>query len=405
MFDPQKIKNDFPILRRFIDGKRIVYLDNAATAQHPRSVISAMDDFYLQHNANIHRGIYQLSEEATASYDLARHKVAHFIHAASKEEIIFTRNTTESLNLVAMSYALQHLQTGDEIVLSDLEHHSNLLPWQRVAQLTRAKLVFLETTDDGINDTELNKITTKTKIVAITHASNVTGSVLPIEKIIAAAHRVHALTCIDGAQAAPHLPVDVQQLGCDFYAFSGHKMLGPMGIGVLFARQEIQAEMQPYQLGGGMIDSVRYESAQFLTGPEKFEAGTPNVAGAIGLAAAIDYLENIGLINIRAHELGLTTFLLKELQQIPQLHLLGSLQPEKRTGLVSFYLDKIHAHDIAAFLDQQNIAIRAGFHCVMPYHEKHHYPATARISYYLYNDQNDLAFLLTALQALIKLIG
>lgn len=404
MLDSIKIKKDFPI---FTNHKELIYLDSAATSQKPQVVINRITEFYESENANVHRGVYSLSEKASEAYDLARKKVANFIGAKSNREIIFTKGATESLNLVAQSYALENVKIGDEILVADFEHHSNFLPWQMVCQKTGAILKILNSDEAGfINSQELqNKLNKKTKIVAIAHASNVSGTINDIKKIAKMVHNVGAVLAVDGAQAIPHLQVNVQDLDCDFYAFSGHKMLGPMGIGVLYVKEAILAKMSPYQLGGGMIESVSLDKTIYADYPEKFEAGTPNVEGAIALAEAIDYLSKIGLAEIRAHEIRLSEYLLNGLAKIKRVKLLGTASAKERTGLISFYVNGIHAHDLSDFLAKKGLALRAGFHCAMPLHQSRHCGATLRASYYLYNSEHDLESLLNNLEKAIAYYG
>lgn len=404
MLDVKKIKTDFPI---FTNHKNLIYLDSAATSQKPQVVIDRITKFYSSENANVHRGVYPLSEQASEAYDLARKNVADFIGAKSSKEIIFTKGTTESLNLVMQSYALENLKVGDEIFVADFEHHSNFLPWQMVCEKTGAVLRILSSDESGLISQQewQNKLSKKTKIVAIAHASNVLGTINDIEKIAEMVHSVGAVLVVDGAQAIPHLSVNVQDLDCDFYAFSSHKMLGPMGIGVLYVKEAILAEMLPYQLGGGMIESVSLDKTIYAPYPEKFEAGTPNVAGVIALAEAINYLLAIGLAEIRAHEIKLSQYLLNGLAKIKRVKLLGTAAAKERTGLVSFYVDGIHAHDLSDFLAKKDLALRAGFHCSMPLHQSRSCGATLRVSYYLYNNEQDLEFLLSNLEKAIAYYG
>ncbi len=400
----EKIKSSFPIFKNHPD---LIYLDNAATSQKPQLVIDRITKFYSNENANVHRGVYPLSEQASEAYDLARKKVADFIGAESAREIIFTKGTTDSLNLVAQSYALNSLKVGDEVLVSDFEHHSNFLPWQEVCKKTGAILKILNSDENGfISEKEWqNKLSKKSKIVAIAHASNVLGTINDIKEIAVMAHNVGAVLVVDGAQAIPHLQIDVQDLDCDFYAFSGHKMLAPMGIGVLYIKEEILSRMSPYQLGGGMIESVSLSEVVYADYPEKFEAGTPNVAGAIALASAIDYLSKIGLSEIRNHEVKLSEYLLNGLSKIKRIKLLGSATASQRTGLVSFYVDGIHAHDLSDYLAKQGLALRAGFHCAQPLHQSRECGATLRVSYYLYNSEKDLEVLLSNLEKAINYYG
>lgn len=404
MLDVKKIKADFPI---FAKHKDLIYLDSAATSQKPQIVINRITKFYSSENANVHRGVYPLSEQASEVYDLARKKVASFIGAKSSKEIIFTKGTTESLNLVAQSYVLEHLRKGDEILVADFEHHSNFLPWQMVCEKTGATLRILSSDESGfISQQEWqSKLGKKTKIVAIAHASNVLGTISDIKKIAKMVHSVGAVLVVDGAQAVPHLQADMQDLDCDFYAFSGHKMLGPMGIGVLYVKEEILAKMSPYQVGGGMIELISMNETIYADYPEKFEAGTPNVAGAVALAKAIDYLSAIGLVEIRAHEIKLSEYLLDGLAKIKRVKLLGTASAKERTGLVSFYVEGIHAHDLSDFLAKNGLALRAGFHCSMPLHQSRSCGATLRASYYLYNNEQDLEALLINLEKAIAYYG
>ncbi len=404
MLDTLKIKADFPIFKNHSD---LIYLDNAATSQKPQSVIDRITKFYSSENANVHRGVYPLSEQASEAYDLARKKVADFINAKSAKEIIFTKGTTDSLNLAAASYGLDNLKPDDEVLMSDFEHHSNFLPWKNVCEKTGATLKILNSDDDGsINQKEWqSKLNKKTKIVAIAHASNVLGTINDIKEISAIVHEVGAVLVVDGAQAIPHLQINVQDLDCDFYAFSGHKMLAPMGIGVLYVKEEILSKMFPYQLGGGMIESVSLDEVVYAEYPEKFEAGTPNVAGAIALVSAIDYLSKIGLSEIRSHEIELSEYLLDGLAKIKKVKLLGSAAPSQRTGLVSFSVEGIHAHDLSDYLAKQGLALRAGFHCAQPLHQSRNCGATLRASYYLYNSEKDLEVLLNNLEKAISYYG
>lgn len=403
----EKIKKDFPILRRKIGANDLVYLDNAATSQKPKQVIEAIVDFYENYNANVHRGIHTLSEEASEMYENARSTVAHFIGAVYPEEIVFTRGATESLNMVAFSWGNKNLKKGGKILLTFFEHHSNLVPWQIVAKNTGAELVYLKTGPDGeIDMTEyVKKLTPEVKIVCLAHASNVFGTVLDIKEMSKKAHAAGALVCVDGAQATPHLPVSVQSLGCDFYAFSAHKMLGPMGIGVLYVKKNLMENMVPCQFGGGMISEVTLESAKWAPLPEKFEAGTPDVAGAIGLAAAIKYLEKIGMEEVRKHETDLNKYTYEQFQKIEGIKIIGPKDPEKKTGLISFYSEKVHAHDIASVLNSSGIAVRSGHHCAMPLHTELGIPATVRASYYIYNDRSDIDKLVEGVNKALKMLS
>lgn len=381
-------RKDFPIF----DGNDVIYFDNAATTQRPRQVLEAMEDFNNQCNANPLRGLYKWSVEATERYENARHTVAQFIGAGSDAEIIFTRNATESLNLVAYSYGLSHLHEGDEIALTVMEHHSNILPWQMVARQTGAKLVYMEPEMDGtLTDEEISsKITDSTKVVAVGEVSNVLGVTNPIKKITKLAHEKGAVVVVDGAQSTPHIPVNVQDLGADFFAFSGHKLCGPMGIGVLYGRKELLDEMPPFLTGGEMIEYVQRESATFAQVPEKFEAGTVNASGAVGLDAAIHYIQNVGFDTIMKTERELTTRLMEELADIPEVTVYGSKDPTKHCGIVTFNIEGCHPHDVASVLDTENIAIRAGHHCAQPLMKYLKVMATARASLYFYNTEEEV---------------
>jgi cysteine desulfurase/selenocysteine lyase len=384
-------KKDFPI---FFDKKNkgLIYFDNAATAQRPKKVLDALENFYKSDNANPLRGLYDLSVRATEAYQNARATIAKFVGAAQAQEIIFTRNASESLNLVAYTYALDNLREGDEIVVSVMEHHSNILPWQMAAQKTGAKLVWLECDKEtgAIPQSEYNKITSKTKIVAITHVSNVLGTTNPIKEIAALAHKNGAVIVVDGAQALPHIPVNVQDLDADFYAFSGHKFCGPTGIGGLYGKRELLEKMPPFLRGGEMIEYVTRDEATWAEVPAKFEAGTVNVGGAVGMAAAVEYLMEIGMENIAAHDNELAALLVQKMSEIPHVNIVGSKDGAKRCGIVTFTIDGVHPHDISSILDTEKIAIRAGHHCAQPLGQYLDLPATARASLYFYNTQKEV---------------
>jgi len=384
----QDYKKDFPLFQH----DKTVYIDNAATAQRPAVVIEAEKKFYEEQNANPLRGFYPLSLAATDAYEDARKKVQQFLHADSEKEIIFTRNTTESLNLVAYSYALHHLKPGDEILITIMEHHSNLLPWQMAARVTGAKLQYLECEKDGtLTDAELEgKITSATKIVAAAQVSNVLGCVNPIHKMAELAHQVGAVMVVDAAQSAPHMPINVKELDIDFLAFSGHKLMGPMGIGVLYGKQELLEEMPPFLTGGEMIDSVTRDGAVFAELPHKFEAGTVNASGAVGLAAAIDYVNQIGFEIIQKRELELTSYAMDGLKKIPHLHIIGSESPEQHTGILSFVIDQVHPHDVSEILAADGIAVRAGHHCAQPLLNYLGVHNTTRASFMFYNTLEDV---------------
>ena len=384
-FSPAEIKKDFPIF----SGSDLVYLDNAATTQKPQSVLDEVDSLYSEANANVHRALYSLGSEATERFENSRKKVAKYIGANSEKEIVFTSGTTESINLLARSIG-NTLKPGDEILISEMEHHSNIVPWQMTAQRTGATLKYLSIKETGELDISNPEkyFTSNTKIVSLTHMSNVLGTINPIKKLSEKAHQVGAIMIVDGAQGASHLPVDVNELGCDFYAFSGHKMLGPTGIGVLWGKTEHLEEMDPFMGGGEMINTVTMESSTWNDIPYKFEAGTPNFAQAVGLGAAIDYLQNIGMNNIATHEQMLIKYALGKLNQIDGLRIHGSAKD--RGGVISFNMDGIHPHDLAQFLNEDNIAIRVGHHCAQPLLKALGETATARMSFYIYNDESDV---------------
>lgn len=404
-FNPHLYRQDFPILDEIIHGKPLVYLDNAATTQKPRQVIEATSNYYLHHNANVHRAIHQLGEQATNGYEAARKTVARFISAKSERQIIFTRGTTESINLVAHAWGRKFISQNDEIILSEMEHHSNLIPWQLLAKEVGAKLRFIPFHEDGtLNFNVFEQIlSSRTRLIAITHMSNVFGTINPIKKIIRMAHDRGVPVLLDGAQSVPHLPVNVEQLNCDFLAFSGHKMLGPTGIGVLYAKDHLLENMNPYQGGGEMISSVWLENATWNEIPHKFEAGTPNIAGAFGLAAAIEYLEKIGMRNITMYEQELTTYALNHMMEIDGMIIFGAA-PE-RGGAISFNLGEIHPHDLAQFLDQQGIAVRAGHHCAQTIMRKLEIAATTRASLYFYNTFEEIDFFVETLKDAKKFFG
>ncbi|MEP7285979.1 MAG: cysteine desulfurase [Chloroflexota bacterium] len=388
----ESIRKDFPILTHEVHpGVPLIYLDSAATSQKPSVVIEAEDGYYRQMNANVHRGVHAFSEKATTAYEGARAKVRVFINARSDREIIFTRNTTEGVNLVAYAWGLSTLKPGDELILTEMEHHSNLVPWQIIAERQGATIRYIPVREDGTLDLDTyGKLLSSgnVKLVAVTHVSNVLGTINPVAEIIRLAHEAEALTLIDAAQSAPHFPLDVQALAADFIAFSGHKMLGPTGIGVLYGKREILQAMPPFMGGGSMIDEVTLQGTTFADLPQRFEAGTPAIAQAIGLGAAIDYLKTVGLDAIHAHEVTLTNYAIEHLSQIPGLTIFGS-SPD-RVGVVSFTLDGVHPHDIAQGLDSAGIAIRAGHHCAQPLHTKFNLTASARASFYLYNTLSEV---------------
>lgn len=393
-------RKDFEIFQQLINGEQLDYLDSAATAQRPASVLKAVSDFYLHDNANVHRSMNTLSSHATDSYEAARNKAAAFIHAADSQSIVFTRSTTESLNLVARSFGDLVVNAGDEILISEMEHHSNLIPWQQLAQRKQAKLVYVGLQADGQLDMAdlKGKLTSHTKIVAIAQVSNVLGTINPIKEIARLAHEQGAYMVADGAQAAPHFAVDVQDLGVDFYAFSGHKMLAPAGIGVLYGKKALLDQMPPVQFGGEMIDRVNEQSATWAAAPLKFEAGTPNIGGAIGLAAAIDYLQALGMNQIEAYEQKLMAAALKGLSQINGLTIYGPIDAAKHASVLAFNLGKLHAHDVATALDLQGIEVRAGDHCAQPLMNYLSISAATRASFYFYNTREDVDRLIHGLE-------
>ncbi len=400
--------DDFPVLKEKVNGKRLVYLDNAATTQKPVQVLRAVDEYYRKFNANPHRGLYALSVKATQMYEDARHTVKEFIGADKDCEVIFTRNASESLNLIAYSYGLTFLKKGDEIVLPVSEHHSNLVPWQMVARVKGAKLVYLYPDARGrLTDKEIDsKITKRTKLVAVAQVSNVLGSVYPIEKIIRKAHSVGAVVVLDSAQGIPHYPVNVSKLDVDFMAFSGHKMLAPMGIGVLYGKEKLLNAMPPFLMGGEMIEYVHEQSATFAPLPQKFEAGTQNVGGAIGLAEAIRYLQKVGYGTIRKTENRLLRYALEGISKVPHVTVYGDTDAaEDRCGVISFNVDGVHPHDVATVLDADGIAVRAGHHCAQPLMEYMHVNATCRASLYFYNTEEDIDAFLQSLKRVRGWLG
>ncbi|MGE8080673.1 cysteine desulfurase [Peribacillus loiseleuriae] len=390
--NPYEIRKLFPILDQEVNDQPLVYLDSAATSQKPSAVIQSIEDYYRGYNSNVHRGVHTLGTKATDAYEGAREKVRKFINASVMEEIIFTRGTTTSLNIVAKSYGGANLSEGDEIVISYMEHHSNIIPWQQIAKQTGAVLKYVPLQPDGtisIDDVKAT-ITNATKIVSIMHVSNVLGVINPVKEIAAIAHQYGAIMVVDGAQSTPHLKVDVQDLDCDFFAFSGHKMVGPTGIGVLYGKKELLEKMEPVEFGGEMIDFVGLYESTWKELPWKFEGGTPIIAGAIGLGAAIDFLSEIGLDNIEAHEHHLAAYALEKMAGIDGLTIYGPLDPMKRAGVITFNIADVHPHDLATVLDMDGIAIRAGHHCAQPLMKWLDVSATARASFYLYNTEEDI---------------
>ncbi|HEM2548475.1 TPA: cysteine desulfurase [Streptococcus suis] len=395
--DLERIRKDFSILDQVVNDEPLVYLDNAATTQKPQQVLDVLADYYQKDNANVHRGVHTLSERATARYEAARQKLADFIQAKSSKEILFTRGTTTSLNWVAQ-FAKEILQPDQEVIISVQEHHSNIIPWQQACQQTGAKLRFVTLKDGELDMDHLRSLlSSKTKFVSLAHVSNVLGGVVPIGEIAELVHQVGAYLVVDGAQSVPHMAINVQELDVDFYAFSGHKMLGPTGIGVLYGKEELLNLMSPVEFGGEMIDFVYEQSATWKELPWKFEAGTPNIAGAIGLGAAVDYLTEIGMDAIQAHEAKLVDYVFPKLQAIPGLTIYGSQDLAKRTGVIAFNLDDLHPHDVATALDYEGIAVRAGHHCAQPLLRYLQVPATVRASFYIYNTKADCDKLVEAI--------
>jgi len=400
--DVNRIREDFPILKQRIHGKPLVYLDNAASAQKPQAVIDAISHFYSTNYANVHRGIHWLSERATEAYEAARVSVQRFIGAAEANEIIFVRGTTEAINLVAQTYGKTHVRAGDEILISTMEHHSNIVPWQMLCEATGAVLRVVPISDEGellLDDYE-SLVTTKTKFVAIAHVSNVLGTVNPIRRIVEIAHRHQVPVLVDGAQAAPHVALDVQALDCDFYAFSGHKLFGPTGVGVLYGKASLLEAMPPYQGGGHMIQSVTFEKTTYNKVPDRFEAGTPNIAGVVGLGAAIDYVNEIGLEAITAYERELLAYATDRLSKISGLRLIGTAK--EKAGVLSFVAEGVHPHDLGTLLDNEGIAIRAGHHCAQPLMSRFGVPATARASLAFYNTREEIDVLTAGIHKAIE---
>ncbi|MDT0050641.1 cysteine desulfurase [Listeria cossartiae subsp. cayugensis] len=407
MIDIQKIRADFPILDQEINEKPLAYLDNAATSQKPKQVIEALTYYYEFDNANVHRGVHTLAARATDAYESARSKVAKFIHAREVAEIIFTRGTTSAINLVADSYGEANIEAGDEIVISYLEHHSNLIPWQQLAKRKGAVLKYIELEEDGTISVDQAKkaIGEKTKIVALAHVSNVLGTITPMKEIAALAHKFGAVILVDGAQAVPHMEVDVVDLDADFYAFSGHKMMAPTGIGALYGKRELLDAMEPTEFGGEMIDFVELYDSTWKELPWKFEAGTPIIGGAIALGAAIDYLAEVGLENIHAHEQALASYAMEEMSKIEGITIYGPKDASKRCGLVTFNLEGAHPHDIATILDEDGVAIRAGHHCAQPLMKWLDVSSTARASFYIYNTKEEIDALIDGLKLTKEYFG
>lgn len=399
-FDIESVREDFPVLKRIIHNDRpLVYLDSAATSQKPTAVIEAMDQYYEMHNANIHRGVHTLAEEATGQYEEARKKIARFINAKAASEIIYTKNTTESINLVANTWGKSELNQGDVVLLTEMEHHSNLVPWQMLAKEKDLKLEFIPVLDSGTLDLEAfdRLLGLEPKLLSFTHMSNVLGTINPVKKMVDMAHKQGAVVMVDGAQSAPHMEVDVQNLDIDFYAFSGHKMLGPTGIGVLYGKKDILERIPPFMGGGDMIKQVHLRSFIANDIPHKFEAGTPPIAEVVGFSAAIDYLQNFRIGNIQKYEHSLFKYAFQQLEKMDGINIIGQ-EIENRGGVLAFTVDGVHPHDVAQILDNDGIAVRAGHHCAMPLHKRFQLPATTRASFYLYNTENEIDQLVRSIQ-------
>ena len=405
IYDINRIREDFPILKKKVHEKNLVYLDNAATTQKPTFVIDKVNKYYTTMNANIHRGVHALSQEATEAFESARIQIKQFINAIGKNQIIFTRGTTEAINLVASSYGRTNIKEGDEIIISHMEHHSNIVPWQLLCKEKNARLRVIPVNDDGeLIFEEFEKLVNKrTKFISIVYVSNSLGTINPIKEIIKYAHQFNIPVLVDAAQAVNHLKVDVQDLDCDFLAFSGHKIYGPTGIGALYGKVELLESMPPYQGGGDMISKVTFEETTYNELPHKFEAGTPDIAGAIGLGAAIEYVNKIGIENIKEHEHNLLEYATKKIAEVPGLRIIGNAK--EKTSVLSFVLDNIHPHDIGTFLDFEGVAIRTGHHCTQPLMQRFKIPATSRASFAMYNTKEEVDVLVNGLKKIIEVFG
>lgn len=406
MYNPEDIRKDFPILSRLVGGKRLVYLDSAATSQKPKSVIDAISNYYNTSNANVHRGAHTLGDEATTLHLGARDRIAKFIGASDSKEIIFVRNTTEALNLVAYSWGRANLKVNDKVVLTEMEHHSNMVPWQEVAFEKQAKIEYVRVLENGeIDIDDYEQKVRGAKIVAFVHISNALGTINNLPQLAKIAKKEGAVIVIDGAQSVPHIPVDISKLGVDFFAFSGHKMLGPMGIGVLWGRREILESMPPFLSGGGMISEVTKEGSSWAELPEKFEAGTPDVAGAVGLSVAIDYLEKLGMENVRKHDMDIVEYSLSRLGEVESIRIIGSTDMTKRSGSVSFEYRGVHAHDVATIIDSEGVAVRSGHHCTMVLHNSLGVFSSVRASFNVYTTHEDVDRLIAALGKVREVMG
>jgi cysteine desulfurase/selenocysteine lyase len=401
------LRGEFPALHQLVNGKPLAYLDNAATSQKPRAVLEVLEEYYRKDNANVHRGIHELSRRATVAYEDARGRTAEWLGAAEAAEVVWTRGTTEAINLVACAWGFEQLREGDEILLTTMEHHSNIVPWQLAARRAGAKLRYMEMDEEGRLriDTLPQLLNARTRLVAVTHVSNALGTVNPVEEIIHAAHAQGALVLVDGAQAVPHQKVDVSALGCDFYAFSSHKMCGPTGVGILWARKALLEDMSPYQGGGEMIGIVDRDESTWAAVPHKFEAGTPNIAGAVGAGAAVDFMEDVGYRAIQHHEAELIEYAMNRLQEIPDLTIFGPKDPAQRSGVISFAVGDAHPHDIATILDSEGVAIRAGHHCAQLVMKHLGVAATTRASFSFYNTTEDVDRLVDGLQVVRGIFG
>jgi cysteine desulfurase/selenocysteine lyase len=405
LYDVERVRVDFPILHQEINGHPLVYLDNGATSQKPQCVIDAISDYYLRDNSNVHRGVHTLAARATEAFEKARTRAQKFLHARDSKEIVFVRGTSEAINLVARGYAAPRLRAGDEVLITEMEHHSNIVPWQMICQETGALLRVVPIDERGelLLDQFDELLNANTRILALAHVSNALGTVNPLAQIIGKAHDKGIVTFVDGAQAAPHIPIDVQALGCDFYAFSGHKVYGPTGIGILYGRMPLLQKMDPYQGGGEMIRKVTFDETLYADPPHKFEAGTPNIAGAVGLAAALDYVVELGLERIARHEQALLEYATSAIEQVQGVRIIG--RAREKAGILTFIIDGVHAHDVGTIMDHQGIAIRAGHHCAMPVMQKFGVAATTRASFGLYNTVQEIDALVRGLHEVRKVMG
>jgi len=407
MFNPEEKRKDFPIFRRVINGKPLAYLDSGATSQKPKWVIEAISEYYEKHNANVHRGAHTLGDESTRLLSEARRQIGEFVGARGVEEVVFVRNCTEAINLVAYAWGLDNLKEGDVVLSTEMEHHSNIVPWQEICKRTKARVELVKVTEEGLLNQEdyQMKLGLKPKMVALVQVSNALGTINPIKEMVKQAHKKGALVLVDGAQAVPHMRIDVEELGCDFYAFSGHKMLGPMGVGVLWGKKEHLTKMNPFMTGGGQISEVYADHSTWAQLPDKFEGGTPNVAGAVGLAAAATYLSKLGMEEVREHDKQITDYALEQLTKLNNLELIGPRSAEVRSGSVSFTIEGVHAHDVATVLDSQGVAVRSGHHCTMVLHKKMGLVASVRASFNVYTTREEIDQLVLALTKVGEIFG